>query len=626
MSDLGIFGNRAFARQLRRHLGIDGPQALDTLLSSLDAAGIEHPALARLAEQLPKFMAVVADSYEQFDRDQVLRTRSLDISSRELHQINEHLRTATQKAEVASAAKSQFLATISHEIRTPMNGVLGMAELLLDTRLDPEQLQFARTIAHSGQALLSIINDVLDFSKIEARKLSLEHITFDIREHVEKIAALLDGTASSKGLRIVTQFAPGLPQTLMGDPGRLRQILLNLVGNAIKFTQDGQVAISVGVTSIEDDHVRLRFEVRDTGIGLDVGAQTQIFDAFTQADNSTTRKFGGSGLGLSIAKQLVQLMDGEIGVNSQIGQGATFWFTVSLAHSLDGVCVPSELSRPMPLAPSHPAGSCSARILIAEDNPVNQQVAQCMLELLGYEADVVANGREALVAAQTGQYDLVLMDLHMPEMDGLESTRQIRAWEAAIRCGEPLPIVALTANALSGDRDLCLAAGMNDYVSKPVSRQALGDVIGRHLGTGDRDAPVTQSATLTSQWTQPVAFDPQVLASLTMVLDGSHPGYADELLDLYSREAARAIDAIDEAAQAGKADTVLRLAHTLKSSSAAVGAMSMAFVTEQHESLLRAGKQPTPDWLAAMRSEFGCFLAALAKHRQSVFTLHREFR
>ena len=625
MSDLGIFGNRAFARQLRRHLGIDSPQALDTLLSTLDEAGIEHPALARLAEQLPKFMAVVADSYEQFDRDQVLRTRSLDISSRELHQINEHLRTATQKAEVASAAKSQFLATISHEIRTPMNGVLGMAELLLDTRLDPEQLQFARTIAQSGKALLSIINDVLDFSKIEARKLSLEHIAFDVFDSVDEIAALLAGAASGKGLTIVTRFGSELPRSLMGDPGRLRQILLNLAGNAIKFTHEGQVTISADVEASDKTHVRLRFEVIDSGIGLDASAQTQVFDAFTQADNSTTRKFGGSGLGLSIAKQLVQLMGGEIGVNSEIGQGATFWFTARLAHNLDE---PRLRSEPFPpVAAKTDVTACSARILIAEDNPVNQQVAQCMLELLGYEADVVANGREALVAAQTGAYDLVLMDLHMPEMDGLESTRQIRAWEASVRCAEPLPIVALTANALSGDRDLCLASGMNDYVSKPVSRQALGDVIARHLGNAsDNDAPVTQSATLTNQWTQPVAFDPQMLASLTMVADGSNPGYADELLDLYSREAARALDAIDEAAQAGKADMVLRLAHTLKSSSAAVGAMSMAFVTEQHETLLRAGKHPTTNWLAAMRSEFERFEAALARHRQAAVTRDRVLR
>ncbi len=624
MSDLGIFGNRAFARQLRRHLGIDGQQSLDTLIATLDEAGIEHPALARLSEQLPKFMAVVADSYEQFDRDQVLRTRSLDISSRELHQINEHLRTATQKAEVASAAKSQFLATISHEIRTPMNGVLGMAELLLDTQLDPEQLQFARTIAQSGQALLSIINDVLDFSKIEARKLSLEHIAFDVFDSVDEIAALLAGAASGKGLKIITRFGTDLPRSLMGDPGRLRQILLNLAGNAIKFTHEGQVTISADVEVSDAAHVQLRFEVIDTGIGLDTSAQTQVFDAFTQADNSTTRKFGGSGLGLSIAKQLVQLMGGEIGVNSQIGQGATFWFTARLAHNPDG---PKVRSEPFPPAAAKTqTATCSARILIAEDNPVNQQVAQCMLELLGYEADVVANGREALVAAQTGAYDLVLMDLHMPEMDGLESTRQIRAWEAAARCTEPLPIVALTANALSGDRDLCLAAGMNDYVSKPVSRQALGDVIGRHLGTAESDAPVTQSATLTSQWTQPVAFDPQVLASLTMVADGTHPGYANELLDLYSREASRALGAIDEAARAGNADMVLRLAHTLKSSSAAVGAMSMAFVTEQHETLLRAGKHPTHNWLAAMRSEFERFEAALAAHRQPAVARHREFR
>ncbi len=621
MSDPNIFGNRAFARQLRRHLGIDGPQALEALISTLEKAGHEHPGLTRVAEQLPKFMAMVADSYEQFDRDQVLRTRSLDISSRELHQINEHLRAATRKAEVANEAKSQFLATISHEIRTPMNGVLGMAELLLGTPLDSTQLQFTQTIVQSGQALLSIINDVLDFSKIEARKLSLEHIAFDVFESVDEIAALLAGAARGKGLNVITRFGTGVPRSLVGDPGRLRQILINLAGNAVKFTREGQITISVDVESSDEAHVRLRFEVTDTGIGLDASAQARVFEAFTQADNSTTRKFGGSGLGLSIAKQLVELMGGEIGVNSQLGQGSTFWFTTRLDHDPDVVRPPLD---PLPTAPARTEHqSRVARVLIAEDNPVNQQVAQCMLEQLGYEADVVGDGREALLAAQTGMYDLVLMDLHMPEMDGLESVRRIRSWEDEIGCTDPLPIVALTANAMAGDRELCLATGMNDYLSKPVSRQALADVLDRCLVKAAGGEAATTRGDIDDPTAGPPAFDPHVLASLTKVVDERHPSYADEVLDLYVKEASRALDAMAAAVQEGNAGVVVHHAHTLKSSSAAVGAMSMAFVTGQHERLLRAGKQPRPDWLTSMRSEFVRFEWALARHRKAGFKSDR---
>ena len=487
------------------------------------------------------------------------------------------LRDALEQARVANVAKRQFLANMSHEIRTPLNGIIGLVDLLNKTSLDAEQRKFITIIQGSSSALLTVINDILDFSKIEAGKLTLEKVPLDLRTIVEQSARLFTQPAAEKKLALDVMVDPALPPTIVGDPVRITQVLTNLIGNAIKFTEQGGVAVRLAVQHRSPERVSVRCTVKDTGIGISPEHQASLFQVFSQVDGSATRKYGGTGLGLAISRELVDMMDGQIGVESTPGAGSTFWFSASF-----GIAASAPHAEPAADSGATMEGLRGVRVLVAEDNEANRLVASIMLEKLGCHADVVAHGGDALEALAKQEYDIILMDCHMPVMDGFEATKTIRRIEGK---RHHRPIIAMTANALQGEKERCLAAGMDDFLSKPVILDELAAKLGQWAGRQTDHARQPAKA----QHADAVRLDHTRLEHLRDLGTRHDPGMFPRILHSFLEDAPERIITLWHALEVGEAERFFTAAHSLKGITGNLGAMRMMSLSQQLQTVGQSG-------------------------------------
>ena len=558
--------------------------------------------IERDAEGRPvRVRGAVQDITRRYEAELALQQLNEELEDRvgqrtaELEFLNQDLIRARDDADSAARAKADFLANMSHEIRTPMNAVIGLTHLTLATDLTARQHDYVGKIMTAARSLLRLLNDVLDFSKIDAGKLDLEQVPFNLDQVITEVSDILAAQVAEKKLQMRVVKSPHTPAGLVGDPARLHQVLLNLLSNAVKFTEAGAVTLTVDTLSRDADQAHLRFEVADSGIGMSEEQQQRLFTPFDQADSSITRRYGGTGLGLAIVRRLVELMEGEVGVESTLGEGARFWFSVRFGIA-DEAALP--ISAPTPAGDRIRRQLAGARILVVEDNEINRMVTKDLLEHVGVDARFAENGVEGVRAVlEDGPFDGVLMDVQMPRMDGYTATRLIRA-NPEFR---DLPIIALTANALEGDRDAAFAAGMNDYIAKPVDPDQALLTLSRWVRPAEPAEP------------EPIAAAIDRVAGLRRV--GGNQGLYDKILGRFSEDAAQFCGKFSALFNAGDLIAATRLAHSLKSSAGTIGADSVQRAAADIEEFCRLGREESDkmaELLAALEQAVTDLLKELA--------------